>query len=265
MKIETKKKKIILAIFLFSCYFVLLAPYIVHTNLNEIGAGMVNDLKIVPVQSLPEDIQDVVAFNDECTALLVEDSISGIKAVIITKKSPHSLHIHKGDVIEITDKIIEWYVDWHVYQFFDKKFDILIVGDVKQVGIIESFIEGILSSRLGSSIRIGSPIFSLSQVVFFIAPLILIFYISFSFKRRFFFWNITAILALYSFEVFISNMVGSMHHVTISDTWKYFGYLFVVLFPFTFFFLKYEESEEGQKRIKGFYEKIAELFARLFR
>lgn len=260
MNIETKQKRIILVIFLFLCYFLLLAPYIVHTNLNEVDAGVVNDLKTVSVQSLPEDIQDVV-FSEECTILLVEDSISGMKTVVITEKTPHSLHIYKGDMIEVTDKIIAWHVDWHAYRqyFFDDRFSILIVGDVEQISAIESSIEKILSSRL------GSPIFSLSKAIFLFAPLLLIAYISFSFKKGFYFWNITAILALYSLEVFVSNMVGSMHYITIQGMWKYFGYLFVVLIPFTLFFLRYEESEEGQRGIKKFYDKVSELIARLFR
>lgn len=253
---ETKQKKEILVVFtIFLCYFLLLAPYIVHTNLNEVHAGFVDDLKIVPVQSLPEDIQDVATFNDECTVLLVEDSVTGEKKIVIIERSLRSLY--KGDVVEITDKIIEWYVDWHAYQFFDKKFDVLIVGDVRQVSSFESFIEEILYSRLGNSIRFGSLIFSLSQLVFFIAPPILIFYTSFSSRKRFYLWNITAILALYSLEVFISNMVGNMHNITIADMEKYFGYLFVALTPFTFFLLKYEESEEGQIRIRKFFDKIA--------
>ena len=260
MNIETKQKRIILVIFLFLCYFVLLAPYIVHTNLNEVDAGIVNDLKTVSVQSLPEDIQDVV-FSEECTILLVGDSISGMKTVVITEKTPHSLHIYKGDVIEITDEIIAWYVDWHAYKqyFFDDSFSILIVGDVKQISAIESSIEKILSSRL------GSPIFSLSKAIFLFAPLLLIIYISLSFRKRFYLWNIAAILALYSLEVFVSNMVGSVHHIAISDIEKYFGYLFMVLIPFTFLFLRYEESGEGQRGMKKFYEKVSELIARLFK
>ena len=258
---EKKRKKVILVIFLFLCYFLLLTPYIVHTNLNEVDVGVVKDLKIVPVQSLPEDIQDVAAFNDECTVLLVEDSISGVKTVVITEKSLHSLHIYKDDVVEITDKIIEWYVDWHAYKqyFFDDSFSILIVGDVEQISTLESFIEQVLYSSY------GSPIFSLSKLIFALAPLLLILFISFSFRKRFYLWNISAILALYSFEVFIYNMVGSMHSITVSDTWKYFGYLFLVLFPFTFFFSRYEESEEGQRGIKVYYERITELIASLFR
>ncbi len=149
------------------------------------------------------------------------------KNIVIIERPLHSLY--KGDVIEVTDRIIEWYVDWHAYQFFDKKFDALIVGDVEQVSSFESFIEEILYSRFDNSIRFGSLVFSLSQLVFFAAPLILILYTSFSSRRRFYLWNIPAILALYSFEVFIFNMVGGMHNITISDPEKYFGYLFVAL------------------------------------
>ena len=262
MKIE-KKQKGILVILLFLCYFVLLTPYVVHTTLSEVDGGIVNDLKTVSVLSLPADIQDVAAFNEECTVLLVEDSISGKKTIVITERLLHSLY--KGDVVEITDKIIKWYVDWRAYQFFGKKFDALIVGDVKQVGPIEAFIEKMFYSRLGNSIHFGSLIFYLSQLVFFVAPPILIFYTSFSFRNRFYLWNIPAILALYSLEVVIFNMVGSMHNITISDPEKYFGYLFVFLIPFTFFLSKYEESERGKRKIKEYYEKIAELFAGLFR
>jgi hypothetical protein len=258
MKIETKQKGI-LVILLFLCYFVLLTPYVVHTTLSEVDGGIVDDLKTVSVLSLPADIQDVAAFNDECTVLLVADSISGVKKVIITEKSPHSLVVSKGDVVEVTDKIIGWYVDWHAYQFFDKKFNALIVGDVGQIGTIESGIEKILSSCIGSSV------FSISKVIFALAPLLLILFISFSFRKRFYLWNIPAILALYSFEVFIISMVGGMHHIAIGGIWKYFGYLFVVLIPFTFFFLRYEESKEGQKRIKGYYEKITEIIALSFK
>ena len=254
MKIE-KKQKWIIVILLFLCYFLLLTPYVVHTTLSKVDGGIVDDLKIVSVHSLPADIQDVAAFNDECAVLLVADSISGVKKVIITQKSPHSLGVSKGDVVEVTDKIIDWYVDWHAYQFFDKKFNALIVGDIEQIGTIESDIEKILSSSIGSAI------FPISMVIFALAPLLLILYISYSFRKRLYLWNIIAILALYSFEVFILNMVGGMHHIAMGGIWKYSGYLFVVLIPLTFFFSRYEESVEGQIRIKEFYGKIAELIA----
>jgi len=252
-----EKKKVTLVIFLFICYFALLIPYIVHTNLSEVNVGIVINLKTTPVQALPNDIRDVV-FSEKCTVLLLEDGISGTKTVVVTEKS--SSYIHKGDVMVVTDKIIDWYVDWHAYKefFFDDSFNSLIVGEAERVNTVESFIEEMLFSSF------GSPIFSLSKVIFLLAPILLILYVSFSFKRRFYLWNILAILALYSLEVFISNIVGSMHDIVISDTWKYFGYSFLILVLFTFFFGRYEESEEGQKKIKEYYDKIEGLFTRFF-
>lgn len=259
MKMETKTQKVIVVLALLIAYSFLLAPYIVHTNLTEVGTGVVTNLKSVSVQSLPKDVQDVTTFDEECTVLLIEDIISGQKTVVIIARSIHSFD--QGDMIVITDKIIKWYVDWHAYQFFNEKFDLLIVGDVEQLDSTEAFIEGLVYSYLpGTSIRVGGLILSLSEIVFFVAPLILILYVSFSFKKRFYLWNLTAILALYSLEVFVFNIVGGGHDIVISDTQKYFGYLYLVLAPLTYFVAKYEE----QGGIKVLYEKIAELIARLF-
>lgn len=257
---ETKQKKVVLVeitIFLFLWYFLLVAPYIVHTNMSEVGVGIVEDMRILPIQSLPEDVQDVATFTAESTVLLVKDSISGKKTVVILETSLHSLH--EGDVIQIADRILEWYVDWHLYQFFDEKFEVLIVGNVEQVGFIESFIEKLLSSPIGGSI------FLLSQIVFFIAPPIFIFYISFSFRKRLYLWSIPAIISLYSLEVLLYSIVAAMHLVTISTLLKYFGFSSVIFIPFTFSFLKYEESEEGQRKIKEFLMRAEELLADLFR
>jgi hypothetical protein len=168
-----------LVVLSFLCYFLLLSPYIIHTNLFEVDAGVIDDLKTIPPQSLPGDIQDVATFNDTCTLLLVEDSVSGIKTVVIIERLPHSLYV--GDVIEVTDKIIKWYVDWHAYAFFDKRFNLIIVGDVEEISIIESFVERVLYSRL------GIPLFSLSKIVFFLAPPILIIFSSFFLRKRLFF------------------------------------------------------------------------------
>ncbi|OYT67163.1 hypothetical protein B6V00_01580 [ANME-1 cluster archaeon ex4572_4] len=49
-----------------------------------------------------------------------------------------------------------------------------------------------------------------------------------------------------------------------AEGWKYFGYLFVLLVPFTVLFARYEESEEGQRRLKKFYAGLLELVDRLF-
>lgn len=258
----TRKLKIVIAVTLFVCYFLLLAPYVVHTNLSEVDAGIVDDLKIIPVQSLPEDVRDVAAFNEECTVLLIKDTISDQKTVIITEKSHRYSSLYKGDMVEVTDKIIEWHVDWHAYKqyFFDESFSMLIVGEVEEVSTVEASIEDLLSSSY------GGVLFSLSQVIFLFAPLLLILYITLSFKDRLYLWNITAILALYSLEVFITNILGGLHHIVVpSGAGKYFGYLFLVLIPFTLLFARYEESEKGQTRIKEYYLGIVDFIEQLLK
>ena len=263
MRLEiTRRKRIVIALTLFVCYFLLLAPYIVHTNLSEVDAGIVEDLKIIPVQSLPKDVQDLGAFSEECTVLLVKDTISDRRTVIITEKSHRYSSLSTGDIVEITDKIIDWHVDWHAYKqyFFDESFSTLIVGNVEEISGLESSIEDLLSSSY------GGVLYSLSQVIFLCAPLLLILYITLSFKDRLYLWNITAILALYSLEVFIFNIVGGMHHIAVSSgTESYFGYLFLVLIPFTLFFARYEESERGQARIKEYYQGLMDFIEQLLR
>lgn len=249
MKMEQWRGKLVVLSIL--CYFLLLSPYIIHTNLIEVDGGIIDDLKTIPTQSLPGDIQDVTTFNDTCTLLLVEDSVSGIRTVVIIERSPPSHYV--GDVIEVTDKIIKWYVDWHAYAFFDERFNLIIVGEVEGISIIESFVERVLYSRL------GIPLYSLSKIVFFLAPPILIIFYSFFLRKRLYLWNVTAILALYSLEVFLFYIVASLHHITISTLLKYFGYSCFFFIPFSLFFMKYEESEEGQRGIKKFFKKVSEL------
>ncbi|MHC1635932.1 MAG: hypothetical protein ACXQTS_04850 [Candidatus Methanospirareceae archaeon] len=217
--------------------------------------GVVKGFKIAPIHSLPEDIQDLITFSGDCSILLTEDNICGVKRVIITKH--HS--IDSGKVVEIADKITEWYVDWHAYPFFDESFDVIVVGDVRGVNIIESLVERILNYRFGSII------FFLSQIIFFLAPPALIFYFSIYSRKRLFLWNIIAILALYSIEILLCYIVANLHSLTIPSITKYFGYSSIVLAPSAFLFMRYEESEEGQRRIRGYYERIKELIISLLR
>lgn len=272
---------------LFLCYFLLLTPYIVHTNLNEVGGGVVEDLKTVPVPSLPADIQDLVfdfgGDESDCTVLLLENSVSGERTAVVTVQD---CEIQKGAVVKVTDKIIEWFVDWHAYQScsgfdFGEKFGVLVVGEVAEVSAAESGVEKVLSSR-----PLGSPLFTLSKASFLFAPLLLVVFLSLGTRNRFYLWNFAAVLALYSFEVFLLNTAGSVLHevalagaragvgagvgagggggVGAAEGWKYFGYLFVLLVPFTVLFARYEESEEGQRRLKKFYAGLLELVDRLF-
>lgn len=233
------------AIALVVLYFIFLVPYAVHANLED--AGVVKDRKVLSTQNLPEDIGDIIK-SEECTVLLVENGVSEERFVVISPEMYLA-----GEVVEVTDKIINWRVDWHEYGFFEESYENLIVGDVGKVAIFETSVESILAGQ------IGSVIFVLSKIDFFIGALLVITYLSFSFSNRLYLWNILAIISLYSFEIFFGNIFADLHNVIVSDTSKYFGYIFVVLIPLTYIFRKYEESEEGQKRMKKLYEKISEL------
>lgn len=244
----------VLALVLFLIFYPpFIVPYVVHDNLAT-NAGFVEDSKVLPVNSLPSDIRDVVTCNEKCALTLIEDSITKKRTVIITETKSI---FKKGDLIEITDRIKDWYIDWHYYDFFGESYDNLVIGSLTHLESFERSIEEQLYSSYGSII------FSISKITFFIAPLFVI-YFAYLFKKRFCWWSISVALCLYSLHVFVYNIIGSLHNVPIQDTSKYFGYLFLFLTPTTFLLLRFEESSEGQKKIRDLYDRFGELIDRLF-
>jgi len=241
-------KKIVALIIFFLCYSISILPFIVHANLME-NTGFIKDLKVVSTDSLPEDIRDASQFKEECTLILLESG-SGKRTVVITDESLQSFS--KGDIIKITDKIEDWYVDWHAYDFFGESFSNIVIDDVETLESFESTIEEIIYSPYGSAI------FSLSKIVFFFAPLLVI-YFAYSFKKRFCLWSVSTSVYLYSLEVFFYNIIAYLHQVPVSELSKYFGYLFFFLIPITFLLLRFEESDEGQEKLKEFYSRLEEL------
>jgi len=256
-------KRFALAV-LFLCYILLLVPYIIHSNLANAGVDIVRDTKIISTHSLPEDVRDIARFGDKCNVILLENINTGTKRVIITGKS---VLFHKGDIVKIVDVIEEWYVDWHVYNFFDESFSSLVVGDVEQIECLcsnvpiisdlfctlESNIEGILYSSFS-----GKVLLLVSEMVFFFAPLLLV-SVGLLFKGRFCLWSVPAVLTLYSTQVFFSTIFSTLYGTIASSFSIYFGSSFFVLAFFTLLLKKFEESEGGQKRIKKLYDKIKEI------
>jgi hypothetical protein len=247
-------------------------PYIVHTNFVNVGVDVVKSSKVIPVYSLPKDVQDIAEFGDECTIILLQEIESETKRVIIIAEGP-SYSFQEGDTIRIVDVVEEWYVDWHLYNFFDESFSSLVIGEIEPIGCLCSGLPIIcdLFCPLESNIKnvlytsfSGKILLLFSKVVFFLAPVLLI-SVGLQFKRRFYLWSVPAILTLYSLQVFLSNFFSSLYNAEIPNFYLYFGYSFFVLIPFTLFLYRFEESEEGQKKIKEFYDKTAKLIDRLFR
>jgi len=253
---EMKRK--LLIFLLFSCYFLALMPYIVHSNIEDAGGGIVKEVKIMPFHALPEDLRDVIHFESggaeegsDCMLILLENPISEERKVMLVAQHSH-VTLAVGDVVEIKDIVVDWFVDWHAYNFFGVRFSNLVVGSAERVSEFEASVEGVLCSPL------GGVVFSLSKLVFLFAPILLAIYIS---KYRFRLWNIPLIITLYAFEVFLFNYFGQLHDLTISDMSKYFGYSFIIFAILSFLLWKYEESAEGKAKIEQFYERISEWFS----
>lgn len=228
------------------CYLLLVVPYIVHTNIGD--SGIVKEVKIIEAQSMPDDLKDVFGRDKESyTVLMVRDTVSKRSFAVILTKNAHVT----GSVVRVSDKIIDWHVDWHGLDFFGKRYDDLIVGEVHNPGTTATLVETILSSRFGSTL------FSISKVVFYLGALVLIIYISFLFYNRPALWNIPAVLTCYSFVVFWDNRTANLYQVVVPDMMRYFGYMFLILLPFTIKLWRYEESGRGRGKLKAIREWIA--------
>ena len=252
----------LLIFLLFSCYFLALMPYVVHSNIEDAGGGIVKEVKIMPFHTLPEDLRDVIHFESggaeegsDCMLILLENPISEERKVVLVAQHSH-VPLAVGEVVEIKDIVVDWFVDWHAYNFFGVRFSNLIVGSAERVSEFEASVEGVLCSPLGGAV------FSLSKLAFLFAPILLAIYIS---KYRFLLWNIPLIITLYAFEVFLFNYFGQLHDLTISDMSKYFGYSFIIFAILSFLLWKYEESAEGKAKIERFYERISEWFSHFFK
>jgi len=264
---EMSEMKVKLIIFLlFSCYFLALMPYIVHTNLASAGAGVIKAVHVVHLQTLPTDLRDVTAFivgemgdseskeKDSVFALLLRDSVSNERTAVLVVASQSS-GFRSGEVVEVTDKIVDWFVDWHAYNFFGEQFSNLIVGRVEQVSEFESAVEGMLGGPGGAAI------FSLSKLTFYIAPFLLFPFVS---RFRFRLWLFPAIVSAYAFEIFLFNSFAYLHALKVSDMSRYFGYSFIFFALLSFILWRFEESELGKRKIEKFYKRVNEYFARLF-
>jgi hypothetical protein len=215
----------------------------VHTNLRD-AAGIVVDFKSISADVLPEEIRDIVSFSDVST-ILVEEPVSERRFVVIT-----SQRCEVGDIIEVSDEVIHWRVNWHEYHFFERSFEEVILGDVAHLDRFESNIESLLAHRF------GGVLFPISKADFFFGALFILMYLVFYLQKRFYIWNILLILSLYSFEVFLSNFFANRHDMVVEETSKYFGYAFFVFIPTMYLLWGFEKSETGEKRIKELWNEI---------
>lgn len=235
---------------IFLLYAVSVVPYIVHSNAERAGVGIVSAVKKISIEEIPEDLMSIFPESGEViTALLIENPVSGEKHVLLSASS-HSFA--RGDVVEIHDSVAEWFVDWHAYDFLGEPFSKLIIGSARHISDFEACVERMLASPL------GTVAFALSALSFFLAPLFISFFIA-GFRLRL--WLFPLILSIYAAQVIVSNIVAQMHSIQIDDLSRYFGYSFIILAFLAAAMCRYERSGGADK----IYEIISSAFSRFSR
>jgi hypothetical protein len=221
-------------------YFILLIPYVVHSNLSH--SGLVISSEDIPIGSLPEGIRrfiifkekPVIVFIKQQTPIWLDRSVTEWTiALITTEKFP------SGTFIEFISPVARMYVNWREYPF-DQIFDELVIADVvREVQQFEVNIEYLLSSPYGRAIL------ALSAVNYYLGPFVFVL-ITYIFKKRPTLWSIAIIPWCYSAATLICNRLAIHHYNYVPEALKYFGYLFIALTPLVLLSWAYERTPQGR-------------------
>lgn len=211
-------------------------PYIVHTNLDN--AGIVVYSNTVELESLPNNIQEICSLRGiyEPNVLLVRHIEPKWFTLVISSESYYT-----GTMVEMSDYIIDWYVDWHDFNIVDQPFQKFAISDINKLGSIETFFERALLVQEDSI-----SLFDLSKVTFYGGPILFILCLTLITQKRLAIWNLPACLGLYSFQTWVTNIIASIHHIAIATEWVYFGYLFAGLIPLAIYAWHFERSAGGR-------------------
>jgi len=264
------QNKKLLTILIIIIYLILLVPYIIASNAGE--SGIVIENRMIDVHSLPNDIQDLLIYkNYSYNVILIEDPATNVEKLegksakerktIISKEN-----LEKGSFVRIDDMTTDIYVT--SYNIIDQPFEKLVIGDVKKAsfgGIIETMNDGLmqLNDYISNDIFDVSQIVTISKVDFYAGGLLVVLVLSFLFHRMFALWNIPAIATLYSFQFFLTIIVGFMNKLKIETSILIFGFIFIPTLLLTYWVKGYEESESGKRKILRIYAKNIEIFSKI--
>lgn len=264
------RNKKLTSILIIIIYFISIVPYIIASNAGE--AGIVIDNQNIDMNSLPDDIQDMLIYKkDSYNAILIEDPVTDVNKLKGQVAKERKLVLSKeiqenGSFVRVTDIGTVIYVT--SYNIIDQPFEKLIIGDAEKaefgdiIEIINTNIEQI-NSYISSNVLTLPIILSLSKVAFLAGGLLVVLMLTFLYHRMFALWNIPAIVVLYSFQSFLVNLVASLNKLDVEEISLIFGFLFIVALPLTFWIKKYEGSEEGKQKIHGLYVKNNEIVSKI--
>jgi len=245
--------KKILSVLIIIVYLTVLFPYTIVSNAGE--AGIIVEDQRVDVNSLPNDVQDIlINKKDSYNIILIEDLITNEKYQIaentyqIAKQRKLVLSgetQEKGSFIKVNNITNDIYIAYDGIQGINQSFDKLVIGDVKKAkfgGIIE-----LIHHKLPA-------ILTLSAIDSLAGGLLLVLVLTVLFHRMVALWNIPAIITLYSFQTLLANLIAGMNKLEIEPLNRLFGFLFIVALPLTFKLKTFEESIGGKQHILDLYQ-----------
>lgn len=246
--------KKIISVIIICIYLSLLVPYAIVSNAGK--AGIVIDTQEISTNSLPDDIQDLLMNKkDYYNILLIEDQITLEKKQIaqdrnqITKERILVLSEgtqEKNSFVKIDKIAIDVRVTSNLIPAINQSFDRLIIGETKKAELGD-LIEMISYYNL-------TPILTLSSINFLAGGFLLVLILSFLFHRMVALWNIPAIITVYSFQLFLSNLIAGMNQLEIEFIYRLFGILFIPALFLIFKLKKLEDTEEGKEKISRLYK-----------
>jgi len=211
-------------------------PYVVHSNLENAGIVVYNDE--IPLEALPQNLQEVCrlrGINAPVMLLVKHVEPEWTTMVISTENLP------MGTTVEMSEHIINWHVDWRDFNLANQPFQKLAISKVERLNEFEAFFERVLYAQRGS---IG--LYDLSKVTFYGGPILFILCLTLVVQKRLALWNLPAVFSCYSFQIWSMNTLASVHRLTVTTEWEYFGYLFVGLIPLTLYAWYFERSTGGR-------------------
>ena len=230
--------KVLLVLCVAATYVLLLIPYMIHANLGNSGSVIYSNE--IMLESLPEAVQELCRLRGIMTPviLLVKHPLPDRVTMVVTSEK-----ISLDTVVEMTDYIVNWRVDWRDFSSLnpvDQTFERFAIANVRQLGPLESNAEIFFSTQLGRIIH------SLSRVDFYAGPILVILCITVFLQGRLALWNLPAIFGCYSLQVWRLNALAYGHHLVVAAESEYFGYFFAVLLPLSIYAWHFERSKGGQ-------------------
>jgi len=228
-------KRLLLFSIVLTLYVSFLIPYLFHTSLGH--AGVVIYSNEATPDSLPTGIQEILRLRGINTfaIMLVKHLYPEWVTMVITSES-----FPVNSVVEMSDYVVDWCVDWRDFNFIGQTFDRFAITSVKQVDSFSSSIEMMLFNQQSWILL------ELSRLDFNVGPIVVVLSLAVLFQRRLALWNLPAIFSSYSLQVWRLNTMAYEHNVYVTPEWKLFGYFFIVLVPLSLYAWHFERSEGGR-------------------